>query len=52
MISSIEICGIQILEPAATISDLAVSAVCFFAFFKLKKMHQNIISFKYFNYFF
>lgn len=51
-VSSIEILGITVLEPAATISDLVVSAVCFYAFYKLKKLNRKDYSFKYFNYFF
>lgn len=50
--SSIEILGLTILEPAGTLTDLAVSAVCFYAFYKLKKEKRKDFSFRYFNYFF
>jgi hypothetical protein len=38
--TSVNIFGITILEPVATLTDLLVSAVCLFAFFKLRS-HPN-----------
>ena len=51
-VTSIVIFGIKILEPAASITDLIVSAVCFYAYIKLKKLNRSDKAFIYFNYFF
>ncbi len=52
MISSIKIYNIKIQEPAATIADIAVTAVCFYAFAKLSKLKSENLSIKHFNMFF
>ena len=51
-LTSIEIFGVTVLEPSATATDLVVSAVCLYAFIKLKKVNRKDKAFKYFNYFF
>ncbi len=38
---AIEFLGIKLLEPVTTITDLFVSAVCFYAFFKLLKVENR-----------
>ena len=35
---AIEIFGVRILEPVTTFTDLVISAVCFYAFFKLSRI--------------
>lgn len=52
LVSSIKIYNLLVLEPAATITDLAVAAMCFYAFFNLKKEKRNDTSFKHFKLFF
>lgn len=44
--------GIKITEPLGTLTDLLVTAVCLFAFFKLRQLKRNDLAFKYFNFFF
>ncbi len=44
--------GIKILEPVTTLTDLVVSTVCFFAFFKLLKINRPEWHFRFFNWFF
>ncbi len=46
------ISGIKINEPFATFTDLLVTIVCLWAFFKLKQQKRNDLAFKYFNFFF
>jgi len=51
--TSVEIAGIKILEPVTTATDLLVTAVCFYAFVKLKShQHREIKHIKYYRYFF
>lgn len=49
---SIELLGIQINEPVTTLTDLVVSAVCFYAFFKLSKISKKIPLHQYLKYYF
>lgn len=49
---SIEILGIQINEPVTTATDLVVSAVCFYAYFKLGKISQKTYLHQYLKYYF
>jgi hypothetical protein len=49
---SIEIFGILINEPVTTLTDLVVSAVCFYAFFKLSKISEKIPLHQYLKYYF
>lgn len=51
-VTSVDIFGITILEPSATATDIVVSAVCLYAFLKLKKVNRDDKAFRYFNYFF
>ncbi len=51
-ILNISILGIPINEPYATLTDLLVTVVCLWAFFKLRKEKRNDLAFKYFNWFF
>jgi len=50
--TSIEIFGLLILEPVTSLTDLMVSAVCFFAFTKLIRLNRPEIQFKLINWFF
>lgn len=52
MQTSIEIFGIRIDEPVATLTDLIVAGVCYFAFYKLHKTKSTERSVFYFKYFF
>ncbi len=47
-----DILGLRILEPVTTVTDLLVSAVCFFAFIKLLRQNRSEMYFRYFNWFF
>lgn len=49
---SIEILGVQVLEPITALTDLLVSGVCYYAFFKLNKSRSKKQVDIYFNYFF
>ncbi len=49
---AIEILGIQINEPVTTVTDLIVSAVCFYAFFKIRKIAGKEKLHLYLTYFF
>ena len=49
---SIELFGLTILEPSVTGTDLIVTAVCFYAFFKIKKSTKNDKVSFYFKWFF
>ena len=49
---AIEILGIQINEPVTTVTDLIVSAVCFYAFFKLHKISKKEKLHQYLKYYF
>jgi hypothetical protein len=49
---SMEIFGILINEPVTTLTDLIVSAVCFYAFFKLSKISQKVPLHQYLKYYF
>ncbi|HAN19892.1 MAG: hypothetical protein A2X13_13000 [Bacteroidetes bacterium GWC2_33_15] len=49
---SIEFLGIRIDEPVTTITDLMVSAVCFYAFYKLSKIHIHNKVHLYLTYYF
>lgn len=51
-ITSVNLFGIRVEEPSATLTDLVVSVVCFYAFFKLRKINRNDLAFTYFNLFF
>jgi hypothetical protein len=52
--TSIEVAGIQILEPVTVLTDLLVSTICLFAFYKLKvekyeeKLRPSVKLYKYF----
>lgn len=48
----VDILGLRILEPVTTATDLIVSAVCFYAFFRLLQKNRSELYFKYFNWFF
>jgi len=50
--TEIFIFGIRILEPVTTLTDLIVSAVCFYAFVRLLKLNRPELHFKYINWFF
>ncbi|MCC6600541.1 MAG: hypothetical protein IT223_07680 [Crocinitomicaceae bacterium] len=51
-ITSVEIAGIRVLEPVTTVTDLLVSAVCLFAFVRLKShshgKEKHILFYRYF----
>lgn len=47
-----EIVGIKVMEPVTVITDLLVSAVCIYAFIKLKKTKSNSLTVKLFTYYF
>ncbi|XWN36797.1 MAG: hypothetical protein ROO71_12650 [Balneola sp.] len=49
---SIEIFGILIMEPVVTLTDLLVTAVCLYAFIKLKKLNYKGRSHQYFRFYF
>ncbi len=52
-ITTIEIAGIKILEPVTTLTDLLVTAVCTYAFFKLRSHeHKETKHVKFYRYFF
>ncbi len=44
--------GIKINEPLATATDLLVTTVCLWAFFKLRRSSRTDLAYKYFNFFF
>ncbi len=48
----IDIFGIRVLEPMTTLTDLIVSAVCFYAFFRLMKINRPDLHFKFMKWFF
>jgi hypothetical protein len=51
--TAIEIAGVKILEPVTTLTDLLVTAVCLYAFVKLKThQHKEAKHVKYYRYFF
>lgn len=49
---SIEIWGLKIQEPMTSLTDLLVSAVCYYAFYRLHKEKSKVKSVFYFKYFF
>lgn len=49
---SIYIAGIRVDEPMATLTDVIVSAVCFYAFYRLQKYHRAGRAQFYFKYYF
>jgi hypothetical protein len=51
-ITSINVSGIKITEPVTAITDLLLSAVCLFAFFRLRKTRSSIPTVKLFSYYF
>ena len=51
-INSIYLFGIQIQEPIVTVTDLLVSAVCFYAFYKIHKTGKKEKTFIYFKFYF
>ena len=51
-INTIYILGIKILEPIATITDILVSIVCLFAFYKIHKTGKKEKTFIYFKFYF
>ena len=51
-INTIQILGVQIQEPIATVTDLLVSAVCFYAFYKIHKTGKKEKTFIYFKLYF
>lgn len=50
--TSIEILGIRVDEPVTTITDLFVSAVCFYAFYRINKDKPSIRLFTFMKYYF
>ncbi len=50
--TTIELFGVKVLEPMATLTDLLVAGVCFYAFVKLHKSRSREKSVRYFKYFF
>lgn len=50
--TSINLFGIRIDEPVATITDLMVSAVCFYAYFRLARHKNQTLTIQYFQYYF
>jgi hypothetical protein len=50
--TSIQLFGVRIDEPMATLTDVIVAAVCFFAFYQLNKRKLPGISQTYFRYYF
>jgi len=50
--TTIEIFGVKVMEPMATLTDLLVAGVCFYAFVKLHKSRSRETSVVYFKYFF
>lgn len=48
----IELLGIRINEPVTTLTDLVLSAVCFYAFFKLSKYSRKLELHYYLRYYF
>lgn len=44
--------GIEILEPVTTLTDLIVSTVCFYSFFKIRALHRTDILYIYIKYYF
>jgi hypothetical protein len=51
-ITSIELFGIKISEPVTSVTDLLVSAVCLYAFFKLRKTKSSVPARTLFTYYF
>ncbi len=52
-ITSIDIAGIKILEPVTTVTDLMVTAVCYYAFVKLRShQHKGTKHVMFYRYFF
>ncbi len=49
---SIEIFGVLIMEPVVTLTDLLVTAVCLYAYIKLKKLNHQGSSHQYFRLYF
>lgn len=49
---AIDFFGLKVLEPVTTLTDLIVSAACFYAFIKLKRSANKESAFIYFQYFF
>lgn len=49
---SIEILGIRIDEPVNCATDLLVTAVCWYAYYKLRKMHSQVRSIRLMKYYF
>lgn len=50
--TSIELLGVRIDEPMATLTDIIVASVCFYAYYKLSKKKLPGISQTYFQYYF
>jgi hypothetical protein len=50
--TSIEIAGIRIMEPVTAATDFLVSAICLYAFFKLKNTKNSSLTVKLFTYYF
>ena len=51
-INTIHVLGVKILEPVATITDILVSIVCIFAFYKIHKTGKKEKTFTYFKLYF
>lgn len=49
---SLEIFGVLIMEPIVTLTDLMVSAVCIYAYIKLRKVNHQGVSHQYFRFYF
>lgn len=50
--TSVELWDIQILEPVTVVTDLLVSVVCLYAYFKLRKLKTQSAAVKLFAYYF
>jgi len=50
--SSIELFGVTIIEPMVTFTDFWISAVCIYAFYKLVRMRQEGLVFRYMRLYF
>ncbi len=50
--TSIELLGVEILEPVTVVTDLLISAVCVYAYLKLRKQKDPLPSVRLFSYYF
>lgn len=49
---SIEVLSIRIDEPVTTMTDLIMSAICFYAYFRIRQLESTVRIKKYFKYYF